>query len=198
VNLKAIRRCELCREDVDELARYAYKTALQILGNHEAAEDAIAEAFKAFVKLSPFTLQRFEDEQHVLRFFGRMVKFKASDEIKRRSRQVPIDHYDLPEDVPGAVLPIRSRELRAALGLPPGAGLNDVIRALIEGADLEGLEPEVLQAHIVEGVSAAAFAARQHLRDEGQVEVIKDRMLRKIRRLLGLGRNANFWIWRFD
>ena len=127
-------------------SRYAYRTALQILGDHGDAQDAIAEAFSAFVRLSRFRFGGFKDELHVLRTFNQITKYKALDEIRRRSRQVPADRWALPQDVPGAVPAERGRQLREALGLATEARIADVGTPSLRQPSWKGWNPTCFES----------------------------------------------------
>ncbi len=190
LDLDAIRRGDPRPEDVRMLLDFALPAVLRILGgdNEHDIKDVLAEALKAMFRQGPGRLMRLHTKLHARRLFRRIARFRAYDFLRAeaRSREDAYgDPPELPADLEPTLLEARGVEIRLALGLPAGAYLADVLRELIEGAGLEGREPDLLEQHIAGELPQREFAERYEMRP-GSVGALTKRVLLKIRRFLGL------------
>lgn len=200
LDLAAIHRGEPRPEDVNILLGFAYPAVARILGprNHQDLEDVLAEALATFFRQGAMRMARLRTEEHAQRLFRRISRFKAYDFLRRDSRRHEDDYGDppaIPADLEPTLLNARGDEIRLALRLTVEAGLEDVLRELIQGAGLEGHEPELLAKHVAYGMPQREFAERYGMRP-GSVGALVRKVLQKIRRFLGLERGPlPYWYW---
>lgn len=190
LDMAAIRRCKPRREDVEILVHFAESAVIKILSsrNHQDIEDVLAETVVTFFRDGVLGMAQLRNEEHTKRLFRRIAKFKAYDFLRREARRHEDAYGDppeLPADLEPSLLKERAEEIRLALGLPADANLEALLNALIEAAELEGLEPELLKHHITGRMTQRKFAERYGMRP-GSVGALVRKVLKKLRRI-GLG-----------
>jgi RNA polymerase sigma-70 factor (ECF subfamily) len=113
-----------------ENERLVYRVALRLLGNREDARDAAQEVFLRLHR----SLGRIDESRDLAPWLYRVTVNVATDLLRSRKREVPIDYAPPVSEVPDYTAGDRRRALEEVL-----ARLPEKERAAIVLRDIEGL-----------------------------------------------------------
>lgn len=185
VDLEAIQRGELSREDANTLVRCAYPVVRSVMSSSQYRADIEGVISQALIEFMRRPCRTCTSEQHAINLFKQIARFRATDHVRREARRMedPTELFpDLPPNADDDAVARLMPELLERIGLTD-ATIETVIEVIIDGAGLDGLMPELLKDHVVGNMSQRKFAARYGI-PSGSVGRVKQEMLTRIRQFL--------------